>query len=602
MDEPPAELGRVRAPSWGSPKSIKSSKIRELLITFEQQAMSPPSPHAEIRKSRYNLQQQLDQAIAEIHKQKKQLKVSQQEKTALLAQLASKETELQEQTAQNANINTKYTKLKEKTRRLQETNKQLLEQQEQTKTLLSPSEGTYGLNGVENLSNNSDDDIGEDRKAMEAIETYKSNESAPAPPSVVSDEELSEEDMDTLQKASEVDKPGEEGEKLVQEQNQEKSADKEPTEPVNDANDEKEPTEAVKSQEKAETPENSSENEEQAYANISNALSQEVEKLNNSNRDSLKIIDEYEEYNRKQANEIQELKHQLLSVLTLAERLELELNEEKEAHQNTRERFEKFKYTRSENAAKSNRSQSCTTAEVNSYVQQPSLEIPVSVYQTSQPVSPRHASKKKKRNFLSKFGKSQSKGDCNTSSENINQPEFPELPSPRQEKKREIQAGPQGKQQVQKMSESGQNTPVAMSDDQLQRELEVLLLLGETLQTELVNERKEHQATKKQLQELQSKLEEGAPRFNGVSNLIRSKTFKNSLTSVANSPTPPTPVHAEVDQKLAQELEKIDREQRFDMEEVSFRSSRMDIYDLKDVVSEMIAFTDLLLAPSKDTE
>jgi len=319
------------------------------------------------------------------------------------------------------------------------------------------------------------------------------------------------------------------------------------------------------------------------------------------------LVEEYEELFQKQSREIQELKGQLVSVLTLAETLEQELNEEKMEHIHTKERLNRIKYESSEPREK--RSQSYTTSEVSSYIGYPSSKPNIPTLEitppTTGPNSPTQISpkgKKKSRRFLRKFGKSQTKMGKFSSNDDIIPPTSPPK-SPRKsprhsprggDVKREVVAGsPDSKLEAQKLDSSA-NIPVAMSDEQLKRELEVLLLLGESLQAELVKERKNHQTTKKQLQDSLTKLEEMKQKgnFNGVSGFIsrRGKGAVNTnATSTSGQPK-------KEDNELREiNLKESDQSLLHEIDKNSFSHNRTDIYDLKETVTDMIALVDYFL-------
>jgi len=301
-----------------------------------------------------------------------------------------------------------------------------------------------------------------------------------------------------------------------------------------------------------------------------------------------KLLDDYGTVIEKQSTEIGELKNQLVSVLTLAETLEQELNDEKRNHKKTKELLEVVHCENKPSPTRGKRSQSYSAAEV-SYVYRknppPKILVPLLNIPIENSISPTQrdrvsgGQKKRSRRFLRKFGKSQKMVNEYTDNGNsITSP--PVQPSPRREI---VAGGPDSKQQVQQIPNSGSNNPIPMTDEQLKRELEVLLLLGESLQAELVKERKNHQATQKLLQETQGKVEELKQR--GLTGLISRKS---------KIPGSQPAILEKEGTTVAEELNAVAELREID--ETSFSHGKANIYDLKDIVSDMICLSDLFLA------
>ena len=118
-----------------------------------------------------------------------------------------------------------------------------------------------------------------------------------------------------------------------------------------------------------------------------------------------------------------------------------------------------------------------------------------------------------------------------------------------------------------------------MSPAQMQRELEVLLLLGETLQAELVAEKKEHQETKKLLQDMMNR--------KGRQNISISVLAKEE----SNTPD------------LQHKLGELQSLMRYHDDDFTVEPAQLDSHDLRTTVVEMIGFTDYLIASvsSKDS-
>lgn len=341
---------------------------------------------------------------------------------------------------------------------------------------------------------------------------------------------------------------------------------------------------------------------------------EEINQLQIKNEENLDVIDEFKVIIQQNKSKIRELHDQLLSVVELAENLEIQLNKERDNHRSTKERYENLKYTKSDQLQREKRSQSYTTGQVNSYVQNEPFkeEVKQIDFSNNHDVNSMNNSnsnnnvnsrKKKKRPFMRKYGKSQTKL---SNLENLIQPNFPVLPSPRSlhEQKREVAAGPDSKQELQKMEHISDANPIAMSEEQMKREFQVLLLLGETLQAELVNEKKQHNQTKKLLAEYQQKLddlESKSTNLNGISGIItrRNKSqhpSSNSNVASNNDEQLISPRKIELkNDKLRNELKDCENSLKFSMDSNALASSKIDNYDLQCTVTEMISFADFLI-------
>ena len=129
-----------------------------------------------------------------------------------------------------------------------------------------------------------------------------------------------------------------------------------------------------------------------------------------------------------------------------------------------------------------------------------------------------------------------------------------------------------------------------MSGPQMQRELEVLILLGERLQEEVISERRQHQITKQQLSELTSRLEE---EIEGRGH--RRNGRKRSNTSSSSLITPNI--------SIAKELNELPHNQMAHLEDLithgRIKAAPIDAMGLRSTLAEMIGLADLLLLPRK---
>lgn len=130
---------------------------------------------------------------------------------------------------------------------------------------------------------------------------------------------------------------------------------------------------------------------------------------------------------------------------------------------------------------------------------------------------------------------------------------------------------------------------------QLQKELEVLLSLGETLRAELQDEKKQHSITKNKLQECKLKNSELEARTsNGITGIIRRNSNKSN--------SPQGVMKMDIDKKnnsnsdLTKELIHIENNQYYNVGESHFSFNHYaEVYDLQDSIAEMISFADFLI-------
>merc|ERR1712137_1210449 len=97
--------------------------------------------------------------------------------------------------------------------------------------------------------------------------------------------------------------------------------------------------------------------------------------------------------------------------------------------------------------------------------------------------------------------------------------------------------------------------PKAMSPAQMERELEVLIVLGERLQAEVINERKQHQRTRIQLEEQVARVEELVRSFGGGST-IGTLFHRRSAPKLGCTPEPSTATNQ--NEAYSRELKRID--------------------------------------------
>src|SRR3990167_3020779 len=241
-------------------------------------------------------------------------------------------------------------------------------------------------------------------------------------------------------------------------------------------------------------------------------LKEEVLRLRSKNADSLGVIAEYEEIVRNQFEEIKELKGQLIKILELDESLQSQIAEERSAHLKTQEELNKLKskYKVQDNEVSSPRKES-TVHFPSSQTHNTSHYVSTAPYDHKKQLK---MEKKKRRNFL-RFGRSTSKIEnaVHPREERLEIPQMNSLGSqaialaaPLPPAKREVDAGPDSRIHNQFTTVDPQ--PIAMTPEQMRKELEVLVLLGEKLQDELTSEKKSHIQTKQRLEQLQGILEQ----------------------------------------------------------------------------------------------
>ena len=241
-------------------------------------------------------------------------------------------------------------------------------------------------------------------------------------------------------------------------------------------------------------------------------LKEEVLRLRSKNADSLGVIAEYEEIVRNQFEEIKELKGQLIKILELDESLQSQIAEERSAHLKTQEELNKLKskYKVQDNEVSSPRKES-TVHFPSSQTHNTSHYVSTAPYDHKKQLK---MEKKKRRNFL-RFGRSTSKIEnaVHPREERLEIPQMNSLGSqaialaaPAPPAKREVDAGPDSRIHNQFTTVDPQ--PIAMTPEQMRKELEVLVLLGEKLQDELTSEKKSHIQTKQRLEQLQGILEQ----------------------------------------------------------------------------------------------
>lgn len=495
------------------PTLKRSSRIQELLSTFEQQPVS--SPRKTFRHNRKKLQHRLDAAIEEAEKQRALYETTLHEKTALLVQLEDADQQVQ---AREIKYKAKIAEYKGMKSELEEVKKENLELQKEIEKLRKENEKKEEITI---LVTPVDEESLRDSKEIDKYDS-KSSENTKS-------SEVQEGIDDMVSPRTRKDVEG--GSRRHRKKRRSKR-------------------------------DNVSHIKDEENIVAHRVLSDKVETLLERNRDSVRMISDYESLHKQQQSEIKALKHQLVSVIDMAEHLEEELNDEKELHAQTKELLERADI------------RFRLSIESRSYSDPPIPEADL-----TGPISPRssgsssygkreqisdsaipYTNKKKKRHLFKKLsGKSQK----DMHADNILQ-----LPH----EKREIAAGPESKQEMGRMVTNNTPSPMAMSQQQMQRELEVLLLLGETLQAELVAEKKEHQATKRLLAE------------------------KRQQRIPHSSSKPIIEVKPEVSSEIQTKVDDIRNRCQFNEEELSLDGVQLDSYDLRSTVIEMIGLSDYFLS------